>query len=108
MLEQRFRTIEIARGARLEWVLQAIRDGAADGLTLNAQSLTAQLRRYVDHARAPRRDRAESHDAEDREDEQERDELADEAKRLAKAPGSMPTPERRAEMKRKLLGGSSG
>ena len=54
MLERRFRTIEISKGTKLDWVLQAIGEAASDGVGLNAQALTKRLRTYVDNARPQR------------------------------------------------------
>jgi hypothetical protein len=54
MLERRFRTIEISKGAKLEWVLVAIGEAASDGVGLNAEALTRKLRSYCDNAKAPR------------------------------------------------------
>lgn len=56
MLARRFATIEIQRGAKLEWAINAIGECAADsaGLGLKPEALLKKLRAYVDHARAPR------------------------------------------------------
>jgi len=55
-LATRFATNEIAKGFRIEWVLQAIRDSAADfaSVGLNAEALGKKVRVYCDNARPPR------------------------------------------------------
>ena len=54
-LAERYLTRAVSRGAKLEWVLTAIADCAADkaGAGLSAEALGKALRAYVDRARAP-------------------------------------------------------
>lgn len=56
MLARRFATIEIARGAKLEWAIEAIREAADDsaGIGLKPEALMKKLRSYVDNARGPK------------------------------------------------------
>lgn len=56
MLARRFATIELQRGAKLAWAIEAIREAAADsaGLGLKPEALLKKLRSYVDNARGPK------------------------------------------------------
>lgn len=55
VLAERHLTRAVSRGAKLEWVLTAIADCAADkaGAGLSAEALGKAVRAYVDRARAP-------------------------------------------------------
>lgn len=54
MLELRWRTVQLAKGTKLAWLLTAIADAASDGVGLNAEALTRKLRTYCDNASKPR------------------------------------------------------
>ena len=53
---ERFRTLQVARGTKLEWALCAIDEAAADvaGTGLAPRLIAKTVRTYVDHARPPR------------------------------------------------------
>jgi hypothetical protein len=53
-LAERFATLELSKGTKLEWYLAALGEAAADGVGLNAEALTKKLRSYGDRARPPR------------------------------------------------------
>jgi hypothetical protein len=57
MLMLRFTTNEALKGTKLDWVLQSIRDCAADvsGAGLRGEFLTKKLRTYCDNSRAPKK-----------------------------------------------------